>query len=41
MSGTVKSGRGEFIRANLPAFVQTIEKQILDYPEEWEQWMSI
>jgi lauroyl/myristoyl acyltransferase len=34
-------GRDEFIRANLPAFVQTIEKQILDYPEEWEQWMSI
>ena len=34
-------GRDEFIRANLPAFVQTIEKQILNYPEEWEQWMSI
>jgi len=34
-------GRDEFIRANLPAFVQTIEKQVLDYPEEWCQWMSI
>ncbi len=34
-------GRDEFIRANLPAFVQTVEKQILDYPEEWEQWMSM
>jgi len=33
--------RDEFIRANLPAFVQAIEKQILDYPEEWEQWMSV
>jgi KDO2-lipid IV(A) lauroyltransferase len=35
------SGRDEFIRANLPAFVETIEKQILDHPEEWEHWMSI
>ncbi|HEY1205752.1 MAG: lysophospholipid acyltransferase family protein [Bryobacteraceae bacterium] len=34
-------GRDEFIRANLPAFVETIEKQILDHPEEWEQWMTI
>jgi hypothetical protein len=34
-------GRDEFIRANLPAFVDTIEKQILAYPEQWEQWMSI
>ena len=34
-------GREEFIRANLPAFVQIVEKQILDYPEEWEQWMSV
>lgn len=34
-------GRDEFIRANLPAFVQTIEKQIVNYPEEWEQWLSI
>jgi len=30
----------EFVRANLPTFVQTIEKQIRDYPEEWEAWMS-
>jgi lauroyl/myristoyl acyltransferase len=34
-------GRAEFVRANLPDFVRTIEKQIVDYPEEWEQWMSI
>lgn len=34
-------GRDEFIRANLPVFVQTIEQQIEDHPEEWEQWMSI
>ncbi len=34
-------GREEFIRANLAAFVETIEKQILDYPEEWEQWLTI
>ncbi len=33
-------GREAFIRANLPAFVQTIEKQIRDHPGEWEQWMS-
>ncbi|HLY20753.1 MAG TPA: lysophospholipid acyltransferase family protein [Bryobacteraceae bacterium] len=35
------AGRDEFLRANLPAFVETIEKQIMDYPEEWEQWMSL
>jgi hypothetical protein len=34
-------GRDEFIQANLPAFVETIEQQIVDHPEEWEQWMSI
>jgi len=34
-------GREDFVRANLPAFVETIEKQILDHPEEWEQWMSL
>jgi lauroyl/myristoyl acyltransferase len=34
-------GRDEFIGANLPAFVRTIEEQVLGYPEEWEQWMSI
>ena len=33
-------GRDEFIRANLPAFVQAIERQIGEHPEEWEQWMS-
>jgi KDO2-lipid IV(A) lauroyltransferase len=35
------AGREEFIRANLPAFVESIEKQIVDHPEEWEQWMTI
>jgi KDO2-lipid IV(A) lauroyltransferase len=34
-------GRDEFIEANLPAFVATMEQQILNHPEEWEQWMSI
>jgi lauroyl/myristoyl acyltransferase len=34
-------GRDEFIEANLPAFVETMEQQILNHPEEWEQWMSI
>jgi hypothetical protein len=34
-------GRDEFVSANLPAFVETIEKQIRDYPEEWQQWMTI
>jgi lauroyl/myristoyl acyltransferase len=33
-------GREDFIRANLPAFVETIEKQIRDHPGEWEQWPS-
>jgi len=33
-------GREAFIRANLPIFVQTIEKQIRDHPGEWEQWTS-
>ena len=41
MLGIVKApGREEFIRANLPTFVQTIEKQIRDHPAEWEQWVS-
>ncbi len=35
------SGRDEFIQGNLPAFVETVEGQIVDHPEEWEQWMSI
>jgi Kdo2-lipid IVA lauroyltransferase/acyltransferase len=34
------SEREEFVRANLPTFVESIEKQIRDYPEEWEEWMS-
>ena len=34
-------GRDEFVSANLPAFVETIEKQIRDYSEEWQQWMTI
>jgi hypothetical protein len=34
-------GRDEFIEANLPAFVETMEQQILKHPEEWEQWGSI
>jgi KDO2-lipid IV(A) lauroyltransferase len=34
------AGREAFIRANLPTFVQTIEKQIRDHPGEWEQWTS-
>lgn len=33
--------RKEFVRANLPAFVQAIEEQLRTCPEEWEQWMSI
>jgi lauroyl/myristoyl acyltransferase len=33
-------GRDEFIRANLHAFVQTIERRISGHPEDWEQWMS-
>jgi lauroyl/myristoyl acyltransferase len=33
-------GREEFIHANLPTFVQTIERQIRDHPGEWEQWAS-
>jgi lauroyl/myristoyl acyltransferase len=32
--------RDEFVRANLPSFVQTIEQQIRDNPGEWEQWTS-
>ncbi len=36
-----KPGRDEFIQANLPAFVETIEQQIVNHPEEWEQWISI
>jgi Kdo2-lipid IVA lauroyltransferase/acyltransferase len=41
MLNVMKSaGREEFIRANLPTFVGTIEKQIRDHPGEWEQWPS-
>jgi KDO2-lipid IV(A) lauroyltransferase len=36
----VASGRDEFVRANLPNFVRTIEKQIQSHPEEWEEWIS-
>ena len=36
----VASGRDEFVRANLPNFVRTIEKQIRNHPEEWEEWIS-
>ncbi len=32
--------RDEFIRPNLPLFVQAIERQISHHPEEWEQWLS-
>lgn len=35
------SGRDEFVAANLPSFVQTIEKQIADNPEEWTLWMRL
>ena len=35
------SGRNEFVDANLPSFVQTIEKQIADNPEEWTLWMRL
>ncbi len=34
-------GRDAFIQANLPAFVETMEQQIVKHPEEWEQWMSV
>ncbi|HEV2202156.1 MAG TPA: lysophospholipid acyltransferase family protein [Bryobacteraceae bacterium] len=34
------AGREAFMRANLPAFVGAIEKQIQDHPGEWEQWES-
>jgi lauroyl/myristoyl acyltransferase len=34
------NGREEYVRTNLPNFVRLIEKQIQDYPEEWEEWMS-
>ena len=34
-------GRDAFMQANLPAFVATMEQQILHHPEEWEQWMSL
>ena len=34
------SGRDEFVGANLPNFVRILEKQIQDYPEEWEEWIS-
>jgi lauroyl/myristoyl acyltransferase len=36
-----EAGREEFVRANLPAFIEAIEEQVRAYPEEWEQWMSI
>ena len=35
------SGRDEFVAANLPSFVQTIEKQISENPEEWTLWMRL
>ena len=35
------AGRDEFVAANLPSFVQTIEKQIADHPEEWTLWMRL
>lgn len=34
------SGREEFVRANLPNFVRILEKQVQEYPEEWEEWIS-
>ena len=34
-------GRDEFIQANLAAFVEAIEQQIVDHPEEWEPWMVV
>ena len=34
------SAREEFIQANLPNFVKTLEKHIQDHPEEWEEWIS-
>ena len=33
-------GREACVRANLPAFVDTIERQVRDHPAEWEQWTS-
>lgn len=30
--------RDEFLAANLPAFVRTLEKQVADHPEEWRLW---
>ena len=35
------SGRDEFVAANLPSFVQTIENQIAENPEEWTLWMRL
>lgn len=32
--------RDEFIRRNLPTFVEAIERQVSRHPEEWEEWMS-
>jgi hypothetical protein len=33
-------GREEFVGANLMSFVRILEKQIQEYPEEWEEWIS-
>jgi len=32
------ASRDEFIDRNLPTFVQCLEKQIADHPEEWVLW---
>jgi len=33
--------RDEFVSANLPSFVQTLEKHIVDHPDEWELWTRL
>lgn len=30
--------RGEFVSANLPVFLEAVEKQVLNHPEEWILW---
>jgi predicted LPLAT superfamily acyltransferase len=30
--------RDEYVAANLPVFTQTLEKLIVDHPEEWRLW---
>jgi hypothetical protein len=32
------SSRETFISANLPRFFAVVEKQIIEYPEEWRLW---